>query len=108
MAECTPVAVEQQLQKYIDDAGPGHFTHVPHITAVMCKLPFAHGSAASEALIFLQRCASQVTPDHPDDLRIIVEDLRALMNANIPLAVHRQVYASRTVESLLSSYMASL
>ena len=30
MAECTPVAVEQQLQKYIEEAGPGHFTRASH------------------------------------------------------------------------------
>ena len=48
MAECTPMAVEQQLQKYISETGPGAFSHVPHITEVMCKLPFgAHGSAAA-------------------------------------------------------------
>lgn len=33
-SQCTPAAVEQQLQKYIEEAGPGHFTHVPHITEV--------------------------------------------------------------------------
>ena len=29
----------------------------------------------------------QVTPQRPDDLRIIVEDLRAFMSSNIPAAV---------------------
>ena len=63
MPQCTPTAVEQQLQKYIDDAGPGHFTHAPQITEVMCKLPFgAHGSAAGKALQFLKQCAAQVCP----------------------------------------------
>ena len=61
LSQCTPTAVEQQLQKYIDEAGPGHFTHVPQITEVMCKLPFgAHGSAAGKALQLLKQCAAQV------------------------------------------------
>jgi len=55
--------VEQQLQKYIDEVGPGHFTHVPQITETMCKLPFgAHGSAAGKALQLLKQCAAQVCP----------------------------------------------
>ena len=55
------MAVEQQLQKYIDETSPGHFTHVPHITEVMCKLPYgAHGSAASKALVLLKECAAKV------------------------------------------------
>ena len=55
------MAVEQQLQKYISETGPGAFSHVPHITEVMCKLPFgAHGSAAAKALELLRRCAEQV------------------------------------------------
>ena len=63
LPQCTPTAVEQQLQKYIDEAGPGHFTHVPQITEVMCKLPFgAHGSAAGKALQLLKQCAAQVCP----------------------------------------------
>ena len=55
MAEYTPAAVEQLLQSYIDEAGPGRFTHVPQITEVMCKLPFgAHGSPANKALQLLR------------------------------------------------------
>ena len=61
MAECTPLAVEQMLQKYVAEAGPGHFVHIPQITEVMCKLPFgAHGSAAGKALKLLKQCAAQV------------------------------------------------
>ena len=61
LPQCTPTAVEQKLQKYIDEVGPGHFTHVPQITETMCKLPFgAHGSAAGKALQFLKHCAAQV------------------------------------------------
>ena len=61
LPQSTPTAVEQQLQKYIDEAGPGHFTHVPQITEIMCWLPFgAHGSAAGKALHFLKQCAAQV------------------------------------------------
>ena len=63
MPQCTPTVVEQQLQKYIDEVGPGHFTHVPQITETMCKLPFgAHGSAAGKALQLLKQCAAQVCP----------------------------------------------
>ena len=65
LSQCTPTAVEQQLQKYIDEAGPGHFTHVPQITEVMCKLPSdAHGSAA-KALQLLKQCAVQVQTHPP-------------------------------------------
>ena len=57
----TPNAVELQLQKYIDELGPGNFSHLPAITEVMCKLPFgAHGSAAGKALTLLKQCAAQV------------------------------------------------
>lgn len=137
--QCTPAAVEQQLQKYIDEAGPGHFTHVPQITEVMCKLPFgAHGSAAGKALQLLKQCAaqvcprpssveftaplrafplrllltarsslaSQVTPDRPDDLRIIVDDLRAFMSSNIPASVSEMF--PRTIETLLNDYVKAL
>ena len=63
LPQSTPTAVEQQLQKYIDEVGPGHFTHVPQITELMCKLPFgAHGSAAGKALQLLKQCAAQVYP----------------------------------------------
>jgi len=136
----TPTAVEQKLQKYIDEAGPGHFTHVPQITEVMCKLPFgAHGSAAGKALQLLKQCAaqvcprprlpwnsplllcapfllrvltarpslaSQVTPDRPDDLRIIVDDLRAFMSSNIPASVSEMF--PRTIETLLNDYVKTL
>ena len=69
MAECTPVAVEQMLQHYVEQSGPGHFTQIPHITEVMCKIPSdPHGSAASKALKLLKQCAAQVTPDRPEDL----------------------------------------
>ena len=71
-AQCTPTAVEAQLQKYIDEAGPGHFTHVPQITEVMCKLPFgAHGSAAGKALQLLKQCATQVSFALPRSLCIV-------------------------------------
>ena len=61
--QCTPVAVEVQLQKYIEECGPGRFSAVPHITEVMCKLPYgAHGSAANKALQLLKHCASQAHP----------------------------------------------
>ena len=140
LPQCTPTAVEQQLQKYIDEAGPGHFTHVPQITEVMCKLPFgAHGSAAGKALQLLKQCAaqvcprprlpwnlplllcapfllrvltarpslaSQVTPDRPDDLRIIVDDLRAFMSSNIPASVSEMF--PRTIETLLNDYIKAL
>ena len=101
------MAVEQQLQKYISETGPGAFSHVPHITEVMCKLPFgAHGSAAAKALELLRRCAEQVTPDRPDDLRVIVEDLRAFMSSNIPASVSDQF--PRTIEQLLRDYLNAL
>ena len=62
--QCTPVAVEVQLQKYIDETGPGHFAHVPKITEAMCKLPAEHygadSSAAAKALQLLEQCATQV------------------------------------------------
>ena len=88
MAECTPLAVEQLLQHYISEAGPGHFIHVPQITEVMCKLPYgAQGCAATKALALLRECAAQVTPQRPEDLRIIVDDLRAFMSSNIPATV---------------------
>ena len=107
MAEFTPVAVEQQLQTYIDETGPGRFIHVPQITEVMCKLPFgAHGSAANKALQLLKHCASQVAPDRPEDLKIIVEDLRAFMSSNIPAQVSEQF--PRTTASLLQSYIEAL
>ena len=107
LPQCTPTAVEQQLQKYIDEAGPGHFTHVPQITEVMCKLPFgAHGSAAGKALQLLKQCAAQVTPDRPDDLRIIVDDLRAFMSSNIPASVSEMF--PRTIETLLNDYVKAL
>jgi len=143
MSQCTPTAVEQQLQKYIDEAGPGHFTHVPQITEVMCKLPFgAHGSAAGKALQLLKQCAAQVqpdpptsqhkrrtrrprqccplwhafphsaphatqvTPDRPDDLRIIVDDLRAFMSSNIPASVSELF--PKTIETLLHDYVKAL
>ena len=99
------MAVEQQLQKYISETGPGAFSHVPHITEVMCKLPFgAHGSAAAKALELLRRCAEQVTPDRPDDLRVIVEDLRVHVS-NIP---RRSPTSSRHVEQLLRDYLNAL
>jgi hypothetical protein len=107
MAKYTPVAVEEQLQTFIDETGPGDFTHVAMITEVMCKLPFgAHGSAANKALQLLKQCATQVTPDRPDDLKIIVEDLRAFMSSNIPAQVSEQFRT--TIESLLISYMEAL
>jgi hypothetical protein len=107
MAEYTPVSVEQQLQTFIDETGPGHFMHVPMITEVMCKLPFgAHGSAANKALQLLKQCATQVAPERPDDLKIIVEDLRAFMSSNIPAQVSEQF--PKTIESLLISYMEAL
>ena len=63
-AQCTPTAVEAQLQKYIDETGPGHFAHVPKITEAMCKLPAEHygadSSAAAKALQLLEQCATQV------------------------------------------------
>lgn len=107
MAEYTPVAVEQQLQMFIDETGPGRFSHVPMITEVMCKLPFgAHGSAANKALQLLKQCATQVSPERPEDLKIIVEDLRAFMSSNIPAQVSEQF--PKTIESLLISYMKAL
>ena len=73
----------------------------------MCKLPFgAHGSAAAKALELLRRCAEQVTPDRPDDLRLIVEDLRAFMSSNIPASVSDQF--PRTIEQLLRDYLNAL
>ena len=73
----------------------------------MCKLPFgAHGSAANKALQLLRKCAAQVTPERPDDLRIIVEDLRAFMSSNIPAAVHDLF--PQTIEELLVQYLGLL
>ena len=126
------------MQKYIDEIGPGHFTHVPQITEVMSNLPFgAHGSAAGKALQLLKRCAAQVcpcpvyrgdtalllcaplllrvlitsfvtqvTPDHPDDLRIIVDDLRAFMSSNQPASV-LQLFP-QTIETLLIDYIKAI
>ena len=65
LAQCTPVAVEQVLQKHMAKASSGHFIHVPQITEVMCKLPCtAQGGAASKALAFLRTCAEQVRVQH--------------------------------------------
>ena len=73
----------------------------------MCKLPFgAHGSAANRALQLLKACAAQVAPDRPDDLKIIVEDVRSFMSSNIPRAVAEQF--PKTIESLLLAYMEAL
>ena len=147
LSQCTPTAVDQQLQKYIDEAGPGHFTHVPQITEVMCKLPFgAHGSAAGKAMQLLKQCAAQVqthprastnatrighanvvrcgmlcltpafphsaphatqvTPDYPDDLRIIVDDMRAFVAANLPASVSKLF--PKTIETILHDYVKAL
>ena len=106
MAEYTPAAVEPLLQSYIDEEGPGRFTHVPQITVVMCKLFGADGSASNRALKLLQRFGAQVTPDRPEDLKIIVEDLRAFMSSNISPAVRERL--PRAIESLLLSYCEAL
>ena len=50
--------------------------------------------------------ASQVTPDRPDDLRIIVDDLRAFMSSNIPASVSEMF--PRTIETLLNDYVKAL
>ena len=108
--QCTPTAVEQELQKYVDAAGPGHLTHVPKITQIMCKLPASEGDhAAVRALKLLKRLGAQVTPqttDHPDDLRIIVDDMRAFVSVDIPHSV-RQLFP-QAIESLLSRNIQAL
>ena len=48
----------------------------------------------------------QVTPDRPDDLRIIVDDLRAFMSSNIPASVSEMF--PRTIETLLNDYVKAL
>ena len=50
--------------------------------------------------------ASQITPDRPDDLRIIVDDLRAFMSSNIPASVSEMF--PRTIETLLNDYVKAL
>ena len=50
--------------------------------------------------------APQVTPDKPDDLRIIVDDLRAFMSSNIPASVSEMF--PRTIETLLNDYVKAL
>ena len=63
--------------------GPQGFTNVLHITEVMCKLPSgAHGSAAGARRQALRQAR---TPDHPEDLRVIVEDLRASRRRKSPI-----------------------
>ena len=100
----TPNAVEEQLQTYINKAGPGHFTHVPKITEVMCKLTVrAHGSTAAKVLQLLKQCAAQVTPDFPDDLRIIVDGLHSFAASNIPAS--RVDLFLTTMEVLLLDYV---
>ena len=50
--------------------------------------------------------ATQVTPDRPDDLRIIVDDLRAFMSSNIPASVSELF--PMTIETLLHDYVKAL
>ena len=47
-----------------------------------------------------------MTPDRPDDLRIIVDDLRAFMSSNIPASVSEMF--PRTIETLLNDYVKAL
>ena len=51
-------------------------------------------------------CMCQVTPERPDDLRIIVDDLRAFMSSNIPASVSELF--PRTIETLLNDYVKAL
>lgn len=50
--------------------------------------------------------ATQVTPDRPDDLRIVVDDLRAFMSSNIPASVSDLF--PKTIETLLHDYVKAL
>ena len=50
--------------------------------------------------------APQVTPDRPDDLRIIVDDLRAFMSSNIPASVAEMF--PQAIETLLIDYVKAL
>ena len=76
----------------------------------MCKLPASEGDhAAVRALKLLKRLGAQVTPqttDHPDDLRIIVDDMRAFVSVDIPHSV-RQLFP-QAIESLLSRNIQAL
>ena len=47
-----------------------------------------------------------MTPDHPDDLRIIVDDLRAFMSSNQPASV-LQLFP-QTIETLLIDYIKAI
>ena len=48
----------------------------------------------------------QVTPDHPEDLCIIVDDLRAFMSSNIPASITEMF--PQTIETLLIDYVKAL
>ena len=76
----------------------------------MCKLPAGTqqqaGSAATKALVLLKECAAQVTPEQPEDLRIIVEDLRAFMSSNLPPLMSEQFPIA--IEALLVQYVKAL
>ena len=50
--------------------------------------------------------APQVTPDRPDDLRIIVDDLRAFISSNNPASVAEMF--SQAIETLLIDYVKAL
>ena len=50
---------------------------------------------------------TQVTPDHPEDLRIIVDDLRAFMSSNIPASMRKEMFP-QTIETLLIDYIKAL
>ena len=50
---------------------------------------------------------TQVTPDHPDDLHIIVDDLRAFMSSsNVPASITEMF--PQTIETLLIDYIKAL
>ena len=98
MADCTPLAVETLLKVQMGKVAACAMFYVPKITEIMCKLPAAD-SAAAKALAFLRECAEQVSPQFPDDLRIVVEDIRALASSNVPAPIADEF--PRLIEQLL-------
>ena len=79
---------------------PLRCAHAPAYPLLLCA-PFL-----LRVLTARPSLASQVTPDRPDDLRIIVDDLRAFMSSNIPASVSEMF--PRTIETLLNDYVKTL
>ena len=82
----------------------GYHTLVFSLTAV-CHARTCIGRCRCRSLQ-LCMCMCQVTPERPDDLRIIVDDLRAFMSSNIPASVSELF--PRTIETLLNDYVKAL